>query len=168
MQMQTAARQQAINALAGSLAGLAASIPMGMLMIGLNRYLPGRDRSALPPKQITARLAKRVKAQEVVPPGKRWGLATWLAHLGYGAATASVFETVTRPLPIPAFLRGMLFAMGVWAGSYLGWLPALNVLPPATQQTGRRNMIMILSHLLWGSLIGLASGPIKKKAVETL
>lgn len=168
MQPESTTRRVILNLLAGGLAGLAAAIPMGLLMMGLNRYLPGRDRPALPPKQITARLARKVKAQKVVPPGQSWGLSTWLAHLGYGAATASAYEMLTRPIPLPNFLRGMLFAMGIWAGSYLGWIPAMSILPPATQQSKRRNLIMIASHLLWGSLIGLTTGPIKEKAEETL
>jgi uncharacterized membrane protein YagU involved in acid resistance len=147
--------------LTGALAGLAASIPMALVMMGLNRYLPRGARSAaeprrpLPPKLVTREMAERAGIEEVVEPGRRWEAATWLGHLGYGAATASVYPLVTRRLPLPEIARGMLFALGVWAGSYLGWLPALNVLPPATEQSPRRNAVMILSHLAWGSLLAL-------------
>lgn len=137
---------------AGSLAGLVASIPMGLFMIGLNRALSAH---AEPPKQITARVARRLGLRKAVHPGRTWEPITWAAHLGYGAASASLFPLVTRSLPIPGFLRGMLFALGIWAASYMGWLPAAHILPPANKQPARRNTVMILSHLLWGSLIGL-------------
>lgn len=48
-----------INLLAGGLAGFAAAVPMGLLMKGLNRFLPGRERSGLSPKQVTARGLKK-------------------------------------------------------------------------------------------------------------
>ena len=157
------ARRQLVNLLAGGLAGLAASIPMALVMMSLNRFLPKREYSPLPPKQITAEVARRTGVEESVPPGRSWGPATWLAHLGYGAATASLYPAITRPLPFPAVLRGMLFALLIWAGSYLGWLPALDILPSAAQQPARRNTIMILSHLVWGSLLGLLTGRIAQQ-----
>jgi uncharacterized membrane protein YagU involved in acid resistance len=140
---------------AGALAGLAASVPMGLAMIGLNRALTRRAPEPEPPKRITAKMAKRAGMQAAVRPGMQWGPATWLGHLGYGAATASLYPLVTRRLPLPEIGRGMVFALGIWAGSYLGWLPALNVLPSAIHQPARRNAVMISSHLLWGGLIGL-------------
>ena len=155
------ARQWAPHLLAGALGGLAASVPMAFVMMGLNRYLPVSRRSwpeklrPLPPKEIVVETAIRANVEEAVQPGQRWDAATWIGHLGYGAATASLYPLATRPLPLPYLARGMLFALGVWAGSYLGWLPALGILPPATRQTPRRNAVMILSHLSWGSLLAL-------------
>lgn len=154
---------------AGAAAGLIASVPMAAVMMGLNRALPGRGRSAaepyrpLPPKEITLEVAERAGMEEVVRPGRHWGAATWLGHLGYGAATASVYPMLAGRLDAPNVIRGMLFAMLVWAGSYLGWLPALGVLPPATHQTRRRNAVMILSHLSWGSLTALLSDYLEKR-----
>lgn len=140
---------------------MAASVPMAFVMMGLNRYLPAGRRTwpeklrPLPPKEIMVETAMRADVEDVVKPGKRWDAATWAGHLGYGAAAASLYPLTTRPLPLPYIVRGMLFALGVWAGSYLGWLPALGILPPATKQTPRRNAVMILSHLWWGSLLAL-------------
>lgn len=146
--------------LAGALSGLIASVPMGLAMMGLNRVLPGRNRlneQALPPKQITGKVAEQAKADELMCPGPRWEPTTWLAHLGYGAATASLYPLVARKLPLPAVLTGIFYALGVWAGSYLGWLPVTGILPPATEQSRRRNAVMITSHMLWGALTGLLS-----------
>lgn len=160
-QKQAAAWTLTRRVLIGALAGLIASIPMAGVMIGLNRALPGRKRSLreiwtpLPPKLITRRVTRRAGLGQVTRPGRKWDATTWLSHLGYGAATASIYPLVTRPLPLPHILRGMLFALGIWAASYMGWLPAANILPPAHQQSARRNAVMILSHLAWGLIIAL-------------
>lgn len=44
--------------------------------------------------------------------------------------------------------------MRVYTPSYMGWLPAFNILPPATEMPTRRSLVMIVSHLVWGGLIG--------------
>lgn len=145
----------------GALAGLIASIPMAGVMMGLNRVLPHSKRSwyqrftALPPKQITMRMGRRAGVGSLIRPGKAWDAATWAGHLGYGAAAASLYPITTRPLPLPGVIRGMIFALGVWSFSYMGWLPATHILPPAAHQPLRRTLIMISSHLVWGALIGL-------------
>jgi putative membrane protein len=158
-------RQGRASIFTAALAGLVASVPMALVMMGLNRYLPhqrglfsGRP-AALPPKQITRRVARKAGAEEIVRPGRAWGLTTWLAHLGYGAAAASLFPLATGRIPLPAMVRGMLYGMAIWTGSYQGWLPAARILPPASEQPGRRNVVMILSHIVWGSLIGLLVKP---------
>lgn len=163
-----APRPLASSLLAGALAGMIAAVPMALVMAGLNKAIPAGKGprswlskiAPLPPKQIKNRLAKRSGLFGLVRPQRKWGPTTWLAHLGYGAAAASLYPVVTRPLPVPDVLRGMLFALGVWGVSYLGWLPAVNILPPATQQPARRNVVLIASHLVWGSLIGLLANRI--------
>jgi uncharacterized membrane protein YagU involved in acid resistance len=151
-------RRWTVLLLAGALSGLIASVPMGLAMMGLNRVLPGRNHPsehALPPKQITRKAANQAGAEELMRPGSRWEPTTWLAHLGYGAATASLYPLVARKLPLPAVVTGIFYALTVWAGSYLGWLPVTGILPPATEQSRRRNTVMVASHVLWGALTGL-------------
>lgn len=146
--------------LAGALAGMVGAIPMGLFMIGFNRVLSPRRE---PPKQITARVMHRLGLGKTIRRGRAWEPTTWAAHLGYGAAAASLYPLITRPIKIPLALRGMLFALGIWAASYMGWLPAANILPPANKQPARRNVVMILSHLLWGSLIGILTNAFERK-----
>ncbi len=156
------ARRWGPRLLIGALAGMIAAVPMAFVMNGLNNLLSVKRAS--PPKQITTRVLFRARKMGLLPGrppekiGKSWGLSTWLAHLGYGAATASFYPLVTRPLPLPGVVRGILFAMSVWAVSYLGWLPAVNLQLPVTKKSARRNVVAILSHIVWGSLIGLLAG----------
>lgn len=160
-EITTETKRWAPRMLAGALAGMIAAIPMALVMAGLDRLLPASKGSwltrwlPLPPKQITNRLSRRFGIPGITQQGREWNWPTWLAHLGYGAATASLYPVITRPLHIPKVLRGMLFALGIWAASYMGWLPAVNIIKPATKQPARRNIVLIGSHLVWGSLIGL-------------
>jgi hypothetical protein len=44
--------------------------------------------------------------------------------------------------------------MAVWAGSYLGLLPAAGILPSATRDYPERNAVMIGAHVVWGAALG--------------
>jgi hypothetical protein len=65
----------------------------------------------------------------------------------YGAVTPRNFSG-------PA--TGAAFGLGVWTASYLGLLPALGILKPATEHPARRNLLMIGAHVVWGSALGAA------------
>ena len=45
----------------------------------------------------------------------------------------ALYVSVRTRLPLPIVLKGMLFGLAIWAGSYLGWPPATGVLYPATK-----------------------------------
>ena len=55
---------------------------------------------------------------------------------------------------VPPPLAGACYGLAVWAGSYLGLLPALGVLKPATEHPVRRIALMIAAHLVWGAALG--------------
>jgi hypothetical protein len=55
-----------------------------------------------------------------------------------------------------AMLAGVGFGLAVWAGSYLGWLPAAGIISPATEHPARRNALMIAAHAVWGAGVGVA------------
>jgi NO-binding membrane sensor protein with MHYT domain len=48
-----------------------------------------------------------------------------------------------------------MFGLGVWATSYLGWLPAFGVRQPITYDPLPRTGLMIAAHLAWGMAAGL-------------
>jgi putative membrane protein len=52
-------------------------------------------------------------------------------------------------------LKGSLFGLIVWSGSYLGLLPGLEILSPATRHPAGRNALMIIAHIVWGSTLGV-------------
>ena len=142
--------------LLGVISGVVATGPMTVAMILMHRRLPARERYPLPPREITMKLADETRLSRHMTPEVR-SATTMLSHFGYGAACGAVYATATNPRRQPA-LRGILFGLAVWVGSYLGWLPATGILSPATEHPERRNALMIGAHLVWGlAMSGMAS-----------
>lgn len=142
--------------LLGALAGLAATGPMTLAMKLMHEQLPRGERYPLPPRQITEELAEKAGVNEHLGDEERKA-ATWASHFAYGAACGALYGAVSgercdeRPV-----LAGVGFGLAVWAGSYLGWLPAAGVLSPATEHPARRNALMIAAHVVWGATTGAA------------
>ena len=44
---------------------------------------------------------------------------------------------------------GAAYGSAVWACSYLGWIPALGILKPASEHPPARNVLMISVHFVW-------------------
>ncbi|MCA1665862.1 MAG: DUF1440 domain-containing protein, partial [Thermomicrobia bacterium] len=67
-----------------------------------------------------------------------------------------LFGVLHRRLPfrVPAALHGMVFGSLVWVTSYQGWIPALGIMPPASDDRPDRPRVMFLAHLLYGALLG--------------
>lgn len=140
--------------LRGVLAGLVATAPMSLAMGAMKGLLPRRERYPLPPHQITADIAEKVGAGEKLGPGAR-SVAAAVGHFGYGAAQGGLYGAIARRLPGPAVLKGIVFGLAVWAGSYLGLLPLTGIYRPATEYPARRNALMIAAHVVWGAGLGL-------------
>lgn len=143
-----------LRLLKGALAGCIATGPMTVAMLFMHRWLPGEQRYALPPMLIARRMVGGKGPFARLGVHEHKGL-TLLMHFGFGTSFGAVYALLPRQGPIPAPLRGILFALCVWAGSYLGWIPAAKILPPATQHPGKRNALMIIAHVIWGGLLGL-------------
>src|SRR5688500_16069391 len=142
--------------LSGALAGLAATAPMSLAMKLMHEQLPREEQYPLPPREIAEEVAEKAGVVEHMDEGQRQA-ATWASHFAYGAACGALYGALSgegadeRPV-----LAGAGFGLAVWAGSYLGWLPAAGILAPATKHPARRNALMIAAHLVWGATAGLA------------
>ena len=79
-----------------------------------------------------------------------------LLHFGFGIGCGALFGLLHRRLPfrVPGALHGMLFACIVWATSYQGWVPALGIMPPASEDRPDRPRVMFAVHLVYGSILG--------------
>lgn len=133
----------------GLLCGIAATGPMSAVMVWLHRRLPSHERYPLPPLEIATKAVEQVAEAEQVSPDFRSAL-TWLAHFGYGGAAGALYAEARQRLPGGAAVAGPLFGLVVWTTSYLGLLPGLRVLTPATRHPLRRSGLMIAAHLVWG------------------
>ena len=140
----------------GAAAGLVATLPMTLFMRSAWKRLPAYEKYALPPRQIT---------REVLTPRRFWKMGaekqtalTLLFHFLFGAAVGSVYGVVEDRIPLQNAVKGPLAGLLVWASSYLGWIPAMGILPPATEHPWRRNVLMVVAHLIWGVTLGALAG----------
>ena len=135
--------------------GVLATVPMSLSMLLGWKLLPRHEKYHLPPRLITEEMTERVGIADHLSENELVGLTSF-AHFGYGALTGGLYALVEQVIPLRASLKGALAGITVWAGSYLGWLPALGILQPATQHPWRRNLLMLVAHAIWGVTLGEA------------
>lgn len=131
------------RALRGAGAGLAATAAMSLWMTVLERagVMPGQ-----PPRMVVDRLLP------VDDDATADALAA-LSHVGYGVASGALFGAVLAPRRSGPVV-GACFGLALWAAGYEGWLPALQVLPPAHRDDRRRVGVMVGAHLIYGGVLG--------------
>lgn len=142
--------------LTGALAGSIATAPMTLAMEAMHRWLPPSERYPLPPSEITTKLTSEAGVDQHLDQQQHTAL-TLVNHFAYGAGAGSIYALLASKLraPLPAALWGIGYGLVVWTVSYLGLLPALGILRPATEHPERRNLLMIAAHVVWGSVTGL-------------
>ena len=140
----------------GLIAGLAATVPMSAVVAALHRQLPSHEQQPLPPREVTVEMARRAGAEGAVDSESKREASTWLSHFGYGAATGTLYGGLAPRIPLGPVSGGVLWGLVVWAGSYLGWLPAAGIRPSSEKQPPRREALMIAAHAVFGAATGLA------------
>lgn len=147
--------------IAGTVGGVVATYAMTEAMAFLQRRLPNNRGEPLPPRAITEGALSGARGHrhndaEINDSGSNdaWADLSLAAHFAFGAATGAAFGLLGRK---PGIVPGALYGLAVWAGSYLGWVPALGIMPPATRQKPQRNALMIAVHLVWGATLQLAT-----------
>jgi hypothetical protein len=141
----------------GALAGLTATAPMTLAMEAMHRYLPTGERYPLPPRLITEKLAEDVGGARRLSEEDHKRL-TLIAHFAYGAAAGAIYAPLAKRMGLPPLAGGALYGLAVWAGSYLGLLPATGILRPATEHPAGRTALMIAAHIVWGATTGAIIG----------
>ena len=135
-------------------AGALATLPMSAVMALGVRLLPRDEQYTLPPREIADEVRRKTDiAYPISEPRAR--LAALAAHFGYGAAAGTLLAAIPDERATDLARTGAAYGFAVWAGSYLGLLPALNLLSPATEHPPGRTAVMITSHLVWGAATGL-------------
>jgi uncharacterized membrane protein YagU involved in acid resistance len=138
---------------AGAVSGLAGTAPMTVTMALLHRRPPWSATDPLPPREITEELAERANVLDKLDEDEVRA-ATTANHFAYGAATGAMYALTLARLAVPRPVSGVAFALSIWTLSYMGWVPALRIMPPASQQPAERNAVMIASHVVWGASMG--------------
>lgn len=145
-----------LQLLPGTIAGLVGTIPMSIFMLVMHRILPAWQRYALPPKEITKEMAERADIRQYMDKQQLLG-ASLVSHFGYGATMGTLYAALTRRIALPPVFKGIMFGLVIWAFSYLGWLPLAGFSEAATEEPMRRNVLMVVAHIIWGSATGLVS-----------
>ena len=131
-------------------------MPMTVFMLVTQRFLPKGERYALPPEIIIHELAQRAHMRQHMNKIQILG-ATLVSHFGYGAMMGTLYAPLAKKIPLPAVVKGVLFGLGVWGASYLGLLPLLGMSESGQKEPGRRNLLMIAAHVVWGSAMGMVA-----------
>jgi hypothetical protein len=138
---------------AGVAAGTLATGAMSAVMLGAKKAgLLGK----MPPKKIAewalGKISPLLRHDSVSKP------VSLLAHFGYGAGAGGLFGIFTkgaRPSgPVALAAKGSLYGLAVWAASYLGWVPAMNIMPRATRDRRDRQISMAIAHIVFGATLG--------------
>jgi uncharacterized membrane protein YagU involved in acid resistance len=138
--------------LVGAIAGFAATLPMTIAMYRLHRRLPEHERYPLTPRELIDATASATGTQLAEPAARD---LTLLAHFLYGAGSGAVVAALS---PRPSLALGAASGAAMWGTSYFGWIPALELLKPATEHPLRRDALMIAAHLVWGTATAAGIG----------
>lgn len=152
MKLDRATSGWAARGVRGAVAGTAATLPMSLLMLVAQKAgLMGKQ----PPEKITeAALDEAVEepVDEAVDEPVQDILAT-INHFAFGAAAGALFGIVRRD-NVPVIAQGIAFGLTVWTVSYKGWVPALDIMPPAERDRSGRPESMIAAHVVFGGVLG--------------
>ena len=140
------------DVIAGAASGLAATVPMTLVMEALFRRLPWSERYPLPPRKVTMQAAEILGLRDQLDEAQRHAV-TLSAHLAYGAAMGAIYSLTTRHI-LSGSVGGALYGLGVWAGNYLAMLPTTGLHPRAAREPFERNLLMLAAHLVWGAALG--------------
>lgn len=135
----------------GAAAGIGATTAMtGVLIAAQRAGLLGK----LPPERITERMLDALHLSRNRREQK--AMAT-ISHYGYGTFTGAVFGLLQRRLaPRHPVAAGVAFGGLVWLLSYVGWVPALKILPPPRKDRPGRQLTLVLGHV-FGAVLGWLS-----------
>lgn len=133
----------------GGLAGLAATVPMTATMEWMNRRLPGHE--PFPPRMATVRAAEKAGVEPHLDETQKQ-VGTMLAHFGMGTALGAIYGLAGRRIPLGPTASGAAFGLLAYGANYLGLLPGIGLMAPATDYPPRRNVLLIVSHLVWGAV----------------
>ena len=130
--------------LIGGIAGFVGTMAMTAAMRRMHRRLPAKERYPLTPREIVDSAAAQAGAEL---PGEAAKDLTTAAHFAYGALMGAMISAMN---PKPSRPTGAVAGLAIWLASYMGWIPAVGTLEPATRHPRRRNALMIAAPGGWG------------------
>lgn len=154
--------------LRGAWSGVMATSTMTMAMFKSHKELPREEQSPLPPAILTDDIQEKTG----ILPNANSEIkeqATLFSHFGYGALGGIAYALLAKRLPTESpLLKGTLFGLAVWAGSYYGLIPSLKLKPTAPEMTPKRNLMMIAAHIVWGASLAFAEQEMRERGQTLL
>lgn len=142
------------DVLLGAAAGVIATVPMTIVMEELHDVLPGEQPGPLPPREVSEGIYEQLTRHDDARERDMQRM-TVLLHYAFGGAAGALFPLMGWRRGPEAVGAGMIYGLTVWAGNYLGLLPALGVRHNARHDSTSRNVMMIAAHVVWGATLGL-------------
>jgi hypothetical protein len=136
----------------GAAAGFAGTLALQGLMAAGKRWFPEtmppirKDPGEFMVEKVEESLPEAVSAR--VPPLAETAGARSLA-IGYGMTAATIYGAL-RSGERNVIVEGSLLGLGTWAVGYLGWLPALGLMPPLPRQGLKEAVGPLLQHVVFG------------------
>ena len=156
----------------GAAAGLVGTLALQVLRTASERGLP----DTMPPIRQDPGEFMVERARDALPaaftsriPPLGATLAAQAFAAGYGVSAGAAYGFL-RPTGGELIVDGLLLGTGTWAAGYLGWLPALGLMPGVLQQDRREALGPVVRHAMFGLAVvatyralvtdrsGLASG----------
>ena len=163
-QFATIRRWIACGAIAGAIGTFAMTVGMEIFY----RLTPLRERQPLMPSEIVQRVMSAAGSERALGAldQRQHAALTLAAHLGYGMTGGIAYPFTMRGVPLPPLTRGAIYGVGVYALSYLGWLPSLSILRSATTYTPQRALGLLAVHLVYGSVTALVTDGLLQSASD--
>jgi hypothetical protein len=136
----------------GAAAGVAATFLLQGVRTTEQKLLP----ETMPPIREDPGEFMVEQAEELLPkqtreqvPATAETVAAKSLALGYGMTAGAIYGAI-RPRPGNLLVDGTVLGLGVWAVGYLGWLPALGLMPPIQRQEIEQVAGSIVQHVIFG------------------
>lgn len=142
-----------LGAARGAVGGALATGAMTLFMLGAQQFAEG---GRLAPKRITQEMIERTAGEAPEPVVNA---ATAVNHLAYGVSMGALYGAAfAQSERLPPVARGVLFANVIWALSYKGWVPAMDILPQPEHDITERQLRIYLAHWVYGGVLGAVAG----------
>ena len=130
----------------GAAAGAVATAAMSVVMLGARRLHGGEPEPELVTEGTLGKAGVSLDERTA-------NVASSVSHLAYGCAAGALFAAARPHLSLPAPVLGPAYGLVLSLGSYEGWLPAVNILPPLHDLRAERAVPLLAAHLVYGAVL---------------
>lgn len=133
----------------GAVSGGIATLVMTATMAAGKRVFPFGSQA---PRLITRNLLSRLGLSGA--DAKTTEPVSWMTTHELFGMTCGAGYILARPLlPSSRYAAGLVFGGAVWAVSYLGYLPALDLYPAPDDDRPSRLTVMVIAHAVFGVVL---------------